>query len=219
MSAKKLRLTKAQLAAMRKKVAAKSQRMRIGVDKARAHRQKAVKGGRPGRKVRRSADELGHPEPTLTKKDKAKYNPGKAKGGGYKGFQKGNPGRPKGSRDKIPKSVKASIKALCEEIAADPKGNKSIRSAITRGIRAHVKYAHLYVRLVAEYVDGKPVDTLNLNTQFKQEDLETAGKRIGAKLERMISAVLSRKRAREEAERASASEPQMGSGDNAGNAG
>jgi hypothetical protein len=70
------------------------------------------------------------------------------------------PGRPRGCRDKVPKSFKASIKHVFEDIAAtDP---ALIRKAILKGLKGRPREAFPYVQLAAAYIDGKPADTVNI---------------------------------------------------------
>lgn len=107
-------------------------------------------------------------------------------------WAKGNPGKPKGAKDHIPRGVKASLKQLLEEIAENEQA--TLRNAVMRGLqRGGPKHADRYLRLVAEYVDGKPADTLNLNAGFKQETLEQSADILAKKMERMVTAVLAKR--------------------------
>lgn len=73
----------------------------------------------------------------------------------------GSPGRPKGSRDKVTRTFKASIKHVFEEVATeDP---ELIRTAVLRGLRGRPREAFPYVQLAAFYLDGKPAETIKLN--------------------------------------------------------
>ena len=72
------------------------------------------------------------------------------------------PGRPKGSKDRIPKSFKASIaKAYAELAAEEPTLYKDrIRRDVKSG-RGSVGFHH--IQLAAYYLDGKPVETVKVN--------------------------------------------------------
>src|SRR5690606_20635302 len=96
-----------------------------------------------------------------TRKKPSKYasmvEPTGAKGG--KGtpphrFKVGNPGRPPGTKNRVPTSVRASIRTVLEEVAQNE--GETIRSAIMRGLTGGARNADRYIRLIAEYVDGKP---------------------------------------------------------------
>jgi hypothetical protein len=73
------------------------------------------------------------------------------------------PGRPRGSRNKVPLSVKASIKAVLEEVAVS--NRDEIREAILKGIRSRPPHSLRYLEVVAHYVDGKPADTVTIKGQ------------------------------------------------------
>lgn len=72
------------------------------------------------------------------------------------------PGRPKGSKNKVPATVKASIKAVFEQIASDDP--QMIKDAILKAIRGKPRDAFPYLQLAAHYIDGKPSDVLKLGT-------------------------------------------------------
>lgn len=72
----------------------------------------------------------------------------------------GSPGRTKGRRDSVPRSLKASVKRVFEDITVtDP---KLIREAILKGLRGKPREAFPYVQLAAHYIDGKPAETVKL---------------------------------------------------------
>ena len=93
-------------------------------------------------------------------------------------FKKGNPGRPKGAKDKgpIPKNIRASVKAICQQVAT--KNHDTIEQALLNGIKASPAHADRYIKLVAEYVDGRPVDTMHLNATLVQEEISSAKDRL-----------------------------------------
>jgi hypothetical protein len=72
------------------------------------------------------------------------------------------PGRPKGSKDAVPKSFKASIKRVFEDLATDEPD--LIRAAVLRGLRGRPRESFPYVQLAAHYIDGKPADTVKLES-------------------------------------------------------
>jgi hypothetical protein len=78
---------------------------------------------------------------------------GKKTGG--RSFAKGNPGRPKGSHDKIPRTVKASVKAIFEKLAVEDRD--AWERALKRTMRKGGAVAFPYYNLAAAYIDGKPV--------------------------------------------------------------
>lgn len=91
--------------------------------------------------------------------------------------------------------VKASIKAIAEEVASTE--GTTIRSAIMSGIKGGPRYAHNYLRFVAEYVDGKPADTLNLSHNFNEDELAQAKDRLDRKVTALATALLTKRTATE----------------------
>ena len=76
------------------------------------------------------------------------------------GLWRGGPGRPKGSKDSVPRTVRASVKSVLEEIATDHRDD--IREAILKGIKSRPPASLRYIELAAHYTDGKPADTVTL---------------------------------------------------------
>jgi hypothetical protein len=69
-----------------------------------------------------------------------------------------SPGRPKGAKDRVPRSFKGSIKAIFEEIASqDP---ELIYKAVEKGLKAPAPKSFQYLQLVTAYIDGKPTDAV-----------------------------------------------------------
>lgn len=93
-------------------------------------------------------------------------------------------GRPRGSHDSIPRSVRASVKAVIEEVVTEQQ--PSIYNAIIDGIESGSRNAHNYLRLCAEYTDGKPDATLNLRTQFKEDEMAIAERQLQQKMEQLF---------------------------------
>lgn len=104
-------------------------------------------------------------------------------------FKKGNPGRRKGQKEvKGKRTAKASVQTLIEEVV---RGNAAtIRDALKRGLRSGPRHADRYLKLAAEYTDGKPVDTLNVNSQYKPDELEAAKHTLGRKLDKLFTVIL-----------------------------
>lgn len=115
-------------------------------------------------------------------------------------FVKGNGGRPKGAKDKVPNGrvVKASIKAIAEEVAASE--SLTVRKAIMEGLKGGPRFAHNYLRFVAEYVDGRPAETLNLGHNFNEDELAQAKDRLDRKMADLAAAILTRRKATESSE-------------------
>lgn len=67
------------------------------------------------------------------------------------------PGRPKGSKDKVPRSLKASFRIVYEKICKE--NPDLLRKAIEAGLRGKPKEAFPFVQLGAFYLDGKPTET------------------------------------------------------------
>ena len=105
-------------------------------------------------------------------------------------FKKQNPGKPKGAKDRVPeqRKVKASVRDIIEEVVRD--NPKTVRNCVLRGLRSGPRHGHHYLKLSAEYLDGKPVDTINVNSQYKQDELEAAKRTLGKKLDKLFAVML-----------------------------
>lgn len=65
------------------------------------------------------------------------------------GLKRGGPGRTKGSKDAVPRSFKASIRAVFDDLLS--KDPKILQAAVLRGLSSRKpKEAFLYVRLFAD---------------------------------------------------------------------
>jgi len=105
-------------------------------------------------------------------------------------FKKGHPGKAKGQKDRVKgmRTAKASVATLIEEVVRS--NPMTIRDALKRGLRAGPRHADRYLKLAAEYLDGKPVDTINVNSQYKQDELESAKRTLGKKLDKLFAIIV-----------------------------
>jgi hypothetical protein len=78
----------------------------------------------------------------------------------HRNLRRGGPGRPAGRRNKVPPSVKASVKAVLEEVAGS--NREEIKAAILKGVNSKPPHSLRYVEVIAHYVDGKPAETIKL---------------------------------------------------------
>lgn len=78
---------------------------------------------------------------------------------GGRDFQPGDPraGRPPGAKDKVPRSIKATIRQLYEEILATDR--EAVKAALRKKLLAG---DHHHVQLAAYYLDGKPVERVDV---------------------------------------------------------
>lgn len=120
--------------------------------------------------------------------DASKYLTPKKAGTNLRPFKKGNPGKPKGAGNEIATSVKASIKTVLEEVAQNE--GLTIRRAIMDGLKGGPRNADRYIRMIAEYVDGKPKEEIDLNAKIQDETLAQSKNRINAKVATMVRNIL-----------------------------
>lgn len=76
---------------------------------------------------------------------------GKKTGG--RDFKKGEGGRKKGAKDKVPRGIKRSIKYVYEELA--DKDPDLFRECVKRGLKSGTR-AFPFLQLGAHYLDGRP---------------------------------------------------------------
>lgn len=81
----------------------------------------------------------------------------------FKKGQSGNPrGRPRGAKDAVPRTFKASIKAMYEKLAT--KRPELFEDAITHDLRTRRGMAAFHhVQLAAYYLDGKPKEQVEVS--------------------------------------------------------
>lgn len=105
----------------------------------------------------------------------------KGKKTGGRNFKKGQGGRKKGAKDKVPRSFKASIKNIYERLATEEP--ELFEGAIRRDLkskRGSVAFQH--TQLAAHYLDGKPAETIKVRpdlSKYSEAELEV--------LERLIA--------------------------------
>jgi hypothetical protein len=79
---------------------------------------------------------------------------------GGRNFPMGNPGKPKGAKDTVPRAFKGSIRVLYQEfISGRP---ELFRIALERGLKAAPPKSFPYFQLGAYYLDGKPRDSIEV---------------------------------------------------------
>lgn len=83
-------------------------------------------------------------------------------------WQKGQGGKPVGAKDTVPRSFKASVKAVYEQIVSeDP---DILKAAVLRGLQARKpKEAFAYVRMLAE-MQGELKQQIELSGQVAIDD-------------------------------------------------
>lgn len=84
-------------------------------------------------------------------------------------------------------SVQASVKAVIEEVVTERK--QSLKDAIIDGIESGPRNAHNYLRMCAEYTDGKPVQDLNVRTHFKEDEIANAQRSLTRKMDKLFERV------------------------------
>jgi hypothetical protein len=74
-------------------------------------------------------------------------------------WTKGEGGKPKGAKDRVPRSARRMVEELLERLGSDP---ALIESALTKGITARPPSSFPYLKLVVEKLTGAPEQTINL---------------------------------------------------------
>jgi len=97
----------------------------------------------------------------------------KGKKTGGRNFKKGEGGRKKGAKDKLPRSFKRSIKVLYEQLA--DQRPELFAKALVRGLESRPPFSFSYLQMGAHYLDGKPADTVRLQpdlSKLSDEELD-----------------------------------------------
>lgn len=77
---------------------------------------------------------------------------------------KGQGGKPKGAKDKHPRSARAAVNKLLEDFGNDV---QLIGEAIRRGITARAPSSFPYIKMVVEHHVGQPEQTVNVDLAKK----------------------------------------------------
>jgi len=72
-------------------------------------------------------------------------------------------GRPKGTKDLIPRGHRAGIRAVLRELIAEQP--ETFRRALLRGLKSPPPHSARYLDLAALYLDGRPLQTVELQTR------------------------------------------------------
>ena len=86
-------------------------------------------------------------------------------------LRRGGPGRPPGSKDKIPRSLRGSLAAVFRELL-DTEPELYV-GAIRRGLKSKPPYSAKYLDLALAYIDGRPAERLKLD-MCNQMDISVA---------------------------------------------
>lgn len=97
------------------------------------------------------------------------------------------PPKQKGAKDKVPgqRKIRASVKSIIVEVVEKQKS--TVRGAIVRGLKSGPRDAHHYLKLAAEYTDGKPDQKLSV--QFDEDELATAKESLHKKLDTLLKRI------------------------------
>lgn len=82
------------------------------------------------------------------------------------------PGRPKGSKNRFPRSLKASVVRVLEAVVSDDP--ELVAQAILRGLRGKPRESFPFVQLAAHYLDGKPKESIDLNGNLQMPTIINA---------------------------------------------
>lgn len=89
------------------------------------------------------------------------------------------PGRPKGSRNKMPRSLKASIVKVLEMVVdTNP---ELIKKAVLRGLAGKPRESFPFLQMAAHYLDGKPKESIDLNGNVQMPTIINALRDASAK--------------------------------------
>lgn len=99
--------------------------------------------------------------------------------------------KPVGAKDHVQgqRRIRSSVKAIIADVVANHR--LTVRGAIMRGLKASPQFSHHFVKLAAEYTDGKPGDKLDVT--FHEDELATAKASLHQKLDTILTTLLSKK--------------------------
>lgn len=84
---------------------------------------------------------------------------------GGRNFKKGQGGRKKGAKDKIPRSWKANVQMFFQEVHSDQP--ELLTTAVVRGLKATPAVSFRFVELWLNHVYGTPTQTIKLTDLSK----------------------------------------------------
>lgn len=97
-----------------------------------------------------------------------------------------SPGRPKGSKDRISRTFKGSLKAVFEEIAT--KEPDLIYQAVIKGLKAPAPKSFQYLQLMTVYIDGRPTDA------YPADEVKRAFREVALLFHEVVADVAHRRR-------------------------
>ena len=109
-----------------------------------------------------------------------------------KGWTPGRVSKPKGSKDRVPRSVKASIVAVIQDVVnTEP---ALIRQAVIDGFRARPPKSFAYLQLAAAYLDGETQKRVEITgatggpSNWRRCRTEQLREQVRARLTKLIAA-------------------------------
>ncbi len=95
--------------------------------------------------------------------------------GAFKKGQSGNPaGRPRGKKDKVPRSVKKKFIEFAKEFTDSDEFQRAVKRGALKGQPKHIE-------LLLHYGQGKPAETVNLNAEVHSYEHALAAAKGGKK--------------------------------------
>jgi len=88
---------------------------------------------------------------------------------------------------KPPTIKRNTFRAICEEIAAER--ITDVKQAMVDGVKSGPLYAHNYLKLFRDSVDGPPAVTQNVNANFKDDELASAARDLERKFTSLLKHV------------------------------
>jgi hypothetical protein len=83
------------------------------------------------------------------------------------GLRKGGPGRPKGSKDRVPRSFKASLFSVFDRLETERPD--LFEAAVIAGLEAKPPASFQYLQLWAHYREGKPTEKVEHSGDMRLE--------------------------------------------------
>lgn len=82
------------------------------------------------------------------------------------------PGRPRGSRNKFPRSMKASVVRVLEAVVNE--SPDLIEQAVLKGLKGKPRESFPFLQMAAHYLDGKPKESIDLNGNLQMPTIVNA---------------------------------------------